>query len=92
MGIFGEGDKVKNHPAFECLFKNVWADNGDIVSIEYSGTGALKADFTRTGQRTFAGLMRDGLNASMRYFKNNFADGFRQVIINCSFIKQSTNL
>lgn len=79
MGIFGEGEKVRDHPDFEYLFKNIWADNGDIVSIEYSGTGALKADFTRTGQRTFAGLMRDGLNASVRYFKNNFADGFRQV-------------
>lgn len=25
----------------------VWADNGDMLSMHYSGTGALKADYTR---------------------------------------------
>lgn len=25
----------------------VWADNADVVSCAYSGTGALKTDFTR---------------------------------------------
>ena len=56
----------------------VWADNADIVSIEYSGTGALKTDFTRTGKRTALGPLMDGVNSMARYYKNNFADGFRQ--------------
>ena len=60
------------------LFKNVWADNADLISIQYSGTGALKTDFTRTGKRTKQGLMRDGANSLTRYYKNNFNDGFRQ--------------
>ncbi len=25
----------------------VWANNGDALSVQYSGTGALKADMTR---------------------------------------------
>ena len=29
------------------LFHLVWADNADGVSCVYSGTGALKTDFTR---------------------------------------------
>lgn len=60
------------------LFKNVWADNADLVSIQYSGTGALKTDFTRTGKRTKRGLLQDGTNSLTRYYKNNFNDGFRQ--------------
>lgn len=60
-----------------CL--QVWADNADVVSIQYSGTGALKTDFTRTGKRTQIGALRDGVNSMTRYYKNNFADGYRQV-------------
>jgi hypothetical protein len=29
------------------LGKAVWADNGDDISIQYSGTPALKGDFVR---------------------------------------------
>jgi hypothetical protein len=25
----------------------VWADNADVISLEYAGTGALKTDYTR---------------------------------------------
>lgn len=49
-----------------------------MVSVQYSGTGALKTDFTRTGKRTRMGLVKDGVNSLTRYYKNNFADGFRQ--------------
>lgn len=56
----------------------MWADNADMISIQYSGTGALKTDFTRTGKRTKMGVAKDGINSLTRYYKNNFADGFRQ--------------
>lgn len=49
------------------------------MSTQYSGTGALKTDFTRTGKRTKLGALRDGLNSLTRYYKNNFTDGYRQV-------------
>lgn len=35
--------------------------------------------FFRTGKRSTFGLLKDGLNSAIRYYKNNFADGFRQV-------------
>lgn len=63
--------------SFQCDFL-VWADNGDECSKQYAGTGALKADFTRVGKRTLNGAINDGVNAITRYFKNNFADGYRQ--------------
>lgn len=56
----------------------VWADNADYCSIQYAGTGALKTDFTRTGKRSFMGLLKDGYNSMIRYYKNNFSDGCRQ--------------
>lgn len=33
----------------------------------------------RTGKRTRWGLVMDGWNSMIRYYKNNFSDGFRQV-------------
>lgn len=56
-----------------------WADNADFCSKQYAGTGALKTDFTRTGKRTVFGALQDGINSAIRYYKNNFSDGFRQV-------------
>lgn len=49
------------------------------MSRAYAGTGALKADYTRTGKRTKEGLVQDGINGGVRYIKNNFFDGDRQV-------------
>ena len=61
----------------------VWADHADSISLAYSGTGALKTDFTRTGKRTLVGNLADGYNGATRYIKNNYYDGPRQV---CSHI------
>lgn len=48
------------------------------MSKAYSGTGALKADFTRTGVRSTKGLLNDGQNSIERYIRNNFFDVTRQ--------------
>ncbi|KAF3429898.1 hypothetical protein E2986_07266 [Frieseomelitta varia] len=48
-------------------FQLLWANNGDIISKQYAGTNALKGDYTRTGERKFTGLMKDGMNSANRY-------------------------
>ncbi|KAI8391264.1 SacI homology domain-containing protein [Radiomyces spectabilis] len=78
VGILTEKDVVDNHESFMVIFRNVWADNANAVSTTYSGTGALKTDFTRTGQRTKSGALQDLQNSLTRYAKNNFMDGNRQ--------------
>ncbi|KAL1229577.1 Phosphatidylinositol-3-phosphatase SAC1 [Trichinella spiralis] len=78
MKILRSGDSLFRYPAFESIYRNLWADNGDACSVQYAGTAALKSDFTRTGKRTFAGLAQDGYNALVRWYINNFNDGFRQ--------------
>ncbi|KAA0195177.1 Phosphatidylinositide phosphatase SAC1 [Fasciolopsis buskii] len=65
-------------PSFGPKFREVWADNADYCSLQYTGTRALKTDFTRTGKRTFYGMLMDGYNSIVRYYMNNFTDGFRQ--------------
>lgn len=69
---------MEDQTSFEFVFKNTWADNADACARQYAGTGALKTDFTRTGRRTHLGLLKDGYNSVIRYYMNNFYDGFRQ--------------
>ncbi|KAF2641654.1 hypothetical protein P280DRAFT_448759 [Massarina eburnea CBS 473.64] len=78
LGFLREGENAEDDEAFEFLFRNVWADNADVVSKSYSGTGALKTDFTRLGIRTKQGALQDANNSVTRYFLNNFGDGPRQ--------------
>ncbi|SGZ57146.1 CIC11C00000000851 [Sungouiella intermedia] len=65
-------------PQFNLFFQSFWADNADAVSCAYSGTGALKTDYTRTGKRTKLGVLNDGINSVTRYYLNNYKDGYRQ--------------
>ena len=39
----------------------------------------LHVSIFRTGKRTPLGALKDGYNSAIRYYYNNFADGFRQV-------------
>ncbi|CCA67182.1 probable SAC1-recessive suppressor of secretory defect [Serendipita indica DSM 11827] len=78
LGILSEGETVEQHEQFMSLFRHVWADHADAISTAYSGTGALKTDFTRTGKRTRLGALQDFRNSAVRYIKNNYFDGPRQ--------------
>eukprot|EP00922_Rhytidocystis_sp_ex-Travisia-forbesii_P062065 GHVS01091902.1.p1 GENE.GHVS01091902.1~~GHVS01091902.1.p1 ORF type:complete len:844 (-),score=175.40 GHVS01091902.1:280-2811(-) len=65
---------VELEEAFRCI----WSNHADRLSCLYSGTPALKTDFTRTGRRTVVGALMDGKHSVQRYFLNNFSDGFLQ--------------
>ena len=45
-------ERFSDFPAFN----EIWANNGDALSYIYTGTGALKSSFTRSGKRTIAGI------------------------------------
>lgn len=66
LNILRPEQTIRDQPVLESLFKNVWADNADAISLQYSGTPALKTDFTRTGKRTRLGIIRDGINSLTR--------------------------
>ncbi|KAJ7325270.1 hypothetical protein JRQ81_018290 [Phrynocephalus forsythii] len=63
------------------IYQIIWANNGDAISRQYAGTAALKGDFTRTGERKLAGVMKDGVNSANRYYLNRFRDAYRQAVI-----------
>ncbi|KAB2618233.1 phosphoinositide phosphatase SAC7-like [Pyrus ussuriensis x Pyrus communis] len=78
LGIFAAEETISSHHNLDECFRVLWADHGDDVSIQYSGTPALKGDFVRCGQRTMPGIAKDGVSALLRYYYNNFCDGTKQ--------------
>lgn len=68
----------------EQCFRNAWTDNADILSLCYTGTPALKTDFTRTGKRSTAGAINDGKHSMIRYYINNFTDGYNNDCLDLS--------
>lgn len=71
-------------PEFEQPFRDLWTDHADRLSILYSGTPALKTDFTRTGKRTRAGAYSDFGHSMRRYYLNNFCDGYNHDCLDMS--------
>ncbi|KAJ4841336.1 Fimbrin, actin-bundling protein, partial [Turnera subulata] len=45
IDIFGAEETISSHANFDDNFKILWANHGDDISIQYSGTPALKGDF-----------------------------------------------
>jgi len=63
---------------FEDIFWEAWTNNANVISLLYSGTPALKTDFTRTGKWTKKGALDDGVNSLKRFYINQFTDGYNQ--------------
>ncbi|PKU86411.1 Phosphoinositide phosphatase SAC8 [Dendrobium catenatum] len=78
MGAFSSSDCITLYADIDEAFKMLWAEHGDEISLEYTGTLALKGDLVRYGRQTITGLIKDGITALSRYYLNNFQDGLRQ--------------
>ncbi|CAG8561831.1 18417_t:CDS:10, partial [Acaulospora morrowiae] len=59
----------------------LWAENGDSLSKIYTGTGALKSEYTRSGKYTWAGVLNDATKTMNRFYINNFQDKSKQEVI-----------
>ena len=64
---------------FSARHGTLWADNGDVLSRIYAGTGALKSSFTRKGKSSLAGAFADARKTATRMYINNFTDKSRQM-------------
>lgn len=73
--------KVSADTLFTACLNDMWADNGDELSRIYTGTGALKSGFTRTGKRTIAGFLDDAKKSATRFVQNTFQDKYKQEVI-----------
>jgi len=56
-------------------FKELWGDNGDFISLQYTGTLSCKTSVTKTGK---TGLLESGLVGLERFIQCNFDDKFKQ--------------
>nr|XP_019007811.1 inositol polyphosphate-5-phosphatase F [Kwoniella pini CBS 10737]OCF46592.1 inositol polyphosphate-5-phosphatase F [Kwoniella pini CBS 10737] len=75
LGLHAEGQIVEN------VFNDVWANNGDTISLCYAHTSALKGDFVRTGKRDLSGMLHDGVSSISRMFYGAVSDFFAQAVI-----------
>ena len=64
--------------SLEEAFRELWTNHANQLSILYSGTCAMKTDFTLTGKRTIKGALNDGVCGVKRYVINTFLDGYYQ--------------
>lgn len=56
----------------------MWADNGDIISLIYTGTGATTSSTTRKGEKSgLTSIFDHGMKTLSRYYLNNFDDNFK---------------
>ncbi|GMP51251.1 hypothetical protein CsSME_00017550 [Camellia sinensis var. sinensis] len=78
LGVLSRTECISMFSEDFAIFKTLWVEQGDEISLEYSGTHALKRDLVRYGKQTMAGLIKDGISAISRYYLNNFQDGVRQ--------------
>uniref|UniRef100_A0A8C7TJN0 SAC1 like phosphatidylinositide phosphatase b n=1 Tax=Oncorhynchus mykiss TaxID=8022 RepID=A0A8C7TJN0_ONCMY len=64
LGVLHMGQRIEDQADFEKIYKN--------------GDPQLKSTHFPYPSRTQWGLVMDGWNSMIRYYKNNFSDGFRQ--------------
>ncbi|KAF8683796.1 hypothetical protein HU200_044730 [Digitaria exilis] len=78
MGGLSSSESISISDNINDIFKKLWVEHGDELSLEYAGSYALKGDLVRYGRQTLPGLIKDGMSALSRYYLNNFHDGVRQ--------------
>ncbi|KAI9219674.1 SacI homology domain-containing protein [Blastocladiella britannica] len=68
-------------PECEKRHAEAWANLGDALSQCYTGTAALKSDFTRTGKRNVQGAAQDIKKSVERAYRNSVRDSYDQAIM-----------
>lgn len=63
-------DFVDGSDAFATLYRNLWADNGDAVSKQYTGTGSTESYAIRKGKLSYMTTIDHGMTSLVRAFRN----------------------
>ncbi len=59
-------------------FKEIWADNGDFISVQYAGTASTISTVTKTGKHGFFGFFQHVGVSLTRFYQGSFEDNFKQ--------------
>ena len=84
--------EMTQHPQFTQAFKNQWADNGDKLSFQYTGTGSTISSITRTDTQGFTALIKQGLTSIERFYNANVEDNVKQNSIEHVLRKKNKNV
>ncbi|CAD8166728.1 unnamed protein product [Paramecium octaurelia] len=81
LNTFDENNKKLLHDLI-IKYKIMWANNGDMLSFIYSGSGSTVSEMAREGKRGFMGMLKDGYNNIERFYNRQFEDDTKQNTIN----------
>lgn len=70
--LIDQGESM--HPLIRNLQK-IWADNGDMISQHYAGTGSTMSDITRKGGKTdWSDIFQIGFKNIERFYVSKYED------------------
>lgn len=55
---------------FSNLYRNLWADNGDALSKQYTGTGSTESFAVRKGKLSYLTMIDHGIKSLNRVIRN----------------------
>lgn len=73
-------------------FKEMWADNGDFISIQYAGTASTITTVTKNGKHGIMGLFQHGIVSISRFYQGSFEDTFKQKCIDMILKKDNLEI
>jgi synaptojanin len=79
--LLGQNFKQIDSIRIQSAVSRLFADNGDAISLIYSGTRALKTAFTRKGQSGFFDYFDDLKKSAHRMYCGNFTDKSKQATL-----------
>merc|ERR1719215_646138 len=83
LGMFGSSPASSEPelPHVHSLIRNMWADLGDALSVQYTGAGSTLGAVLRAGGRSTYTLFDKGWNSVSRAFNSTFSDASRQAAL-----------
>jgi phosphatidylinositol-bisphosphatase len=80
---------IKQDASFVRAFKLQWADNGDYLSYQYTGTGSTISAVTREGSLGLKGLIMHGITSINRFYNATVHDDVKQTSIDAVLRKKN---
>ena len=75
-----DGDLHFKSQQVEQAFQELWVNNGNAISMQYSGTNTMRNELVLTGRQTIKGRLTDMLIGLKRFYLGHFNDYFYQVL------------
>ena len=71
-------DDLESVVPFVIGLRHIWADNGDMISIHYTGTPSTHTNILRSGKRDLMGSVAHTFVSINRFYKQNVTDNYKQ--------------